>query len=225
VADTYGLGENTVLTVNSPGVLVNDYDADGDSLTAVLVTGVSSGTLSLAMDGSFTYTPNAHFFGTDSFTYSASDGQAASDPATVQITVNQVNSPPDVTPASPSLGCLWPPNHTYTDVTVGGIIDPDGDLVSLKVTGVMSDEQPGLVKGAGGDRHDPDARITGDTATLLRAERSGTGNGRVYTILFTATDIFGAESTGSVTVCVPHDMNHACLCTKDVQQYDATKPN
>ena len=56
------------------GVLGNDADPDGDPLTAVLVSGPSHGTLTLNANGSFTYTPNANFNGTDSFTYRASDG-------------------------------------------------------------------------------------------------------------------------------------------------------
>ena len=50
--------------------------------------------MALAADGSFTYTPNANFNGTDSFTYTASDGTAASNVATVTITVTGVNDAP-----------------------------------------------------------------------------------------------------------------------------------
>ena len=53
----------TELLVVAAGVLANDTDADGDSLTAVLVGGPSHGTLSLGTDGSFTYTPAANFLG------------------------------------------------------------------------------------------------------------------------------------------------------------------
>jgi hypothetical protein len=57
-----------VLNVSAPGVLANDTDIDGDSVTAVLVSGTSNGILILNADGSFDYTPNANFNGTDSFT-------------------------------------------------------------------------------------------------------------------------------------------------------------
>ena len=66
--------EDTPLTVAAPGVLGNDTDADGDPLTAVLVSGPAHGTLTLNADGSFTYTPDANYNGPDSFTYKASDG-------------------------------------------------------------------------------------------------------------------------------------------------------
>jgi len=49
-------------------VLANDTDADGDPLTAVLVTSAMHGTLALNADGSFSYTPAAGFSGADSFT-------------------------------------------------------------------------------------------------------------------------------------------------------------
>jgi len=84
--DSYSTPANTPLVVTAPGVLANDTDIEGDVLSAVLVTNVSSGTLSLAMDGSFTYTPNLNFSGGDAFTYHAFDGGANSNVVTVQIT-------------------------------------------------------------------------------------------------------------------------------------------
>jgi ELWxxDGT repeat protein len=68
-------------------VLANDRDPEGKPLTAVRVTGPAKGTLTLNVDGTFTYRPNAGFIGTDSFTYRASDGTATSNLATVTITV------------------------------------------------------------------------------------------------------------------------------------------
>ena len=75
------------LIVGAPGVLANDTDADGDGLTAVLDTDVSNGSLLLDDDGSFIYTPEAPFVGTDSFTYHANDGLADSPSVTVTIEV------------------------------------------------------------------------------------------------------------------------------------------
>jgi VCBS repeat-containing protein len=94
VIDTYSTNEDTALTMAASGVLVNDTDADGDTLTAALVNGVAHGALTLNSNGSFTYTPAANFNGSDSFTYRAYDGKAYSNTATVTITVNAVNDPP-----------------------------------------------------------------------------------------------------------------------------------
>ena len=76
--DGYSIGEDGVLNIPAPGVLSNDTDADGDTLTAIKVTDPANGTLILNADGSFVYTPNANFNGTDSFTYKANDGSADS---------------------------------------------------------------------------------------------------------------------------------------------------
>jgi len=92
--DTYAVDEDGLLTVALPGVLANDTDVDGQPLTAVLVSGPGSGTLDLNVDGSFDYTPDADFFGTDTFTYVANDGTFDSGDATVTITVNPVNDAP-----------------------------------------------------------------------------------------------------------------------------------
>jgi cell wall-associated NlpC family hydrolase len=90
LADSYTTPEDTLLTVNAPGVLGNDTDDEGEALTAKLETNVANGTLALAADGSFTYAPKANYHGSDSFTYSAFDGSDYSTPAVVQITVPSV---------------------------------------------------------------------------------------------------------------------------------------
>ena len=93
--DAYGIDEDTVLTVAAPGVLGNDTDVDGDALTAALVSGPANGLLTLNTDGSFSFTPNADFNGSDSFSYMAQDPSLAqSNPATVTLTVNAVNDAP-----------------------------------------------------------------------------------------------------------------------------------
>jgi len=88
--DSYSIPANMTLSVSAPGVLGNDGDPDGDALTAVLVTGVSHGTLSLNAAGTFSYTPAAGFVGLDSFSYAASDGTLQSAPATVTVDVTSV---------------------------------------------------------------------------------------------------------------------------------------
>lgn len=87
-ADSYSITAGEVLTVDAAtGVLANDSDAEGDPLTATLATDVSNGMLDLDPDGSFTYTPDLGFSGTDEFTYTVSDGTDESAPAMVTITV------------------------------------------------------------------------------------------------------------------------------------------
>jgi len=86
--DSYTAGRNIPLVVASPGVLVNDTDVDGVSLTAIKVGDPAHGSLTLNPNGGFTYTPAANFIGDDSFTYKAYDGAAYSDVVAVTITVN-----------------------------------------------------------------------------------------------------------------------------------------
>ncbi|MGI9291943.1 MAG: Ig-like domain-containing protein, partial [Gammaproteobacteria bacterium] len=95
--DSYLLNQNTTLDVTAPGVLGNDNDANGDGLTAALVSGPANGLLTLNPDGSFSYTPTPGFSGSDSFSYLANDGTDDSTPATVSLTVNFVNTPPVAT--------------------------------------------------------------------------------------------------------------------------------
>lgn len=87
--DSYSTNKNVALVIAAPGVLNNDPDVDGDTLSAVLNAGPSNGGLTLNSDGSFTYTPDTNFVGTDTFTYHANDGTADSNVATVTITVNE----------------------------------------------------------------------------------------------------------------------------------------
>lgn len=96
VDDSYSTDEDTTLTVPAPGVLVNDTDANLDTLTAVLVDGITpdEGALTFNADGSFTYEPAANFNGVVTFTYKANDGLVDSAVATVTITVNPVNDAP-----------------------------------------------------------------------------------------------------------------------------------
>ncbi|MDH3194591.1 MAG: Ig-like domain-containing protein, partial [Acidimicrobiia bacterium] len=86
--DSYATSQDVMLTVTAPGVLGNDSHAEGAPLTAVLNSDAAHGTLSLAADGSLTYTPADGFVGSDAFTYVASDGIEHSNVATVAITVS-----------------------------------------------------------------------------------------------------------------------------------------
>jgi VCBS repeat-containing protein len=97
VSDAYSTNEDTALIVAPSGVLANDSDAEGYSITAVKVSDPSHGAVTLNSNGSFTYTPEANYNGGDSFTYRAYDGTDYSSPVTVAITVNAVNDAPSFT--------------------------------------------------------------------------------------------------------------------------------
>jgi Bacterial Ig domain len=111
------------------------------------------------------------------------------------------NNPPDCSGVSVSPDTLSPATRDqFKPVTLAGGSDPDGDPVTLTVTGVTQDEP----LTARGDDTSPDAQA-GATSNevLLRAERNPMGDGRVYRISFTASDGEGGSCTGTVTVQVP----------------------
>jgi len=93
VNDSYATGKNTKLVVNAAsGVLKNDTDADGDPLSAALVSRPAKGSLSLSADGSFVYTPARNFTGTVSFTYRTKDDEGATGTATATISVGAASA-------------------------------------------------------------------------------------------------------------------------------------
>ena len=120
----YLVNEDGSLSVAGPGVLANDSDPDGGpgALTAALVAAPSSGSVTLNPDGSFDYTPDPNFNGTDSFTYVANDGQDASNEATVTITVDQVQ---DGSPAADAGGPYTVAEGGTVVLDASGTTDPD----------------------------------------------------------------------------------------------------
>jgi VCBS repeat-containing protein len=123
IADSYSVLEDNTLTVTAPGILTNDTDVENDPLTAVLQQTVSHGVLSLNPNGGFTYTPTANYYGSDSFSYRAYDGDKYSGITTVTITVQPVNDPPVAQADSytASIGSVL-----YIDAP--GVLDNDSDI-------------------------------------------------------------------------------------------------
>lgn len=125
--NSYSTNEDTVLNLAAPGVLGNDNDVEGNSLTAMLVTGPTSGTLTLNADGSFAYVPVANFFGTVSFTYKVNDGAADSGVATVTIMVNAINDAPTVVNDTAATN----QNTAVTINVLANDTDLEGDTLSI----------------------------------------------------------------------------------------------
>ena len=113
-SDSYSINENTVLSVTTAtGVLSNDNDPDDDTLTVSLVTGPTHGIFALYSNGSFTFTPNTDFFGTDSFVYQANDGHGNTATATSNINVNQITCDAGSFLLSGSNVCTLAPPGSY----------------------------------------------------------------------------------------------------------------
>jgi len=126
VADAYEVDEDGALTEVSPGVLDNDRDVEGDELQAALEDSTANGELHLQGDGSFTYSPNLDWNGSESFTYRARDALLFSDPTEVVITVHPVNDAPVAVDDEES---------TDEDVAVQiGVLANDSDVDRDKLT-------------------------------------------------------------------------------------------
>ncbi len=125
----FTVDEDGILNVSAPGILINDFDADGDTLTVntTPIVDVSHGVLSLNSDGSFMYTPDADFNGIDNFIYEISDGNGGTDTATVDILVREVNDAPTGTDTTVTAT----EDTTYTfSISDFGYSDIDGDTIS-----------------------------------------------------------------------------------------------
>lgn len=121
---------------------------------------------------------------------------------TWQLSFGQEAAPdPDCSQATALPSRLWPPDHRLVPVTIQGVTAPDPGPLTITVTDVTQDEAPDD-RGDGGAS--PDAVIL-DGAVQVRAERSATGNGRVYVVGFRASTEGGGSCQGSVVVCVPHN--------------------
>jgi VCBS repeat-containing protein len=112
---------------------VSATDANGDTLTYALVTGPQHGSLTFNAIGTYSYTPNADFHGTDSFSFRANDGIASSQPAIVILTINSVNDAPALSSSQATLasGTEDSPYTVTAAQLLQGYADVDGDALSV----------------------------------------------------------------------------------------------
>jgi VCBS repeat-containing protein len=187
--DAYAAVEDTPLVVGAPGVLDNDVDANGDPLTVVANTAPSYGTVTVQVDGAFTYTPDGNVCGVDTFEYTVSDDSGATDTATVTITVACVNDPPVAVDDA-----YTTKQDTLLDVPASdGVLvrgdddsDVDGDPISVAAFDATT--------AFGGDvSMEPDGAFTYTPAP---------GFAGLDTFTYTITDGQGGSDTAVVTITV-----------------------
>src|SRR5207248_2394074 len=123
----YSTTAGAALDVAAPGVLANDSDPANTPLTPVLVEAPLNGRLALNPDGSFSYTPNSGFVGTDHFTYEVFNGTYSSAPVTDTIVFSPATTPP---PSQPP---------TVTPLQITGI---QGIRLTNAITASFTDQDP-----------------------------------------------------------------------------------
>jgi hypothetical protein len=148
--------------------------------------------------------------GTHAVTLKVSDRAGESDTAGVTVAVRDTQPPTLTLQAGPST--LWPPNHGMVPVhVVWSATDrctPDPAVSLVSVTSSEPDDATGNDDGATTTDIQGADPGTADADLLLRAERNGKAEGRVYTLTYRATDAAGNTTAGLATVVVPHDLGN-----------------
>lgn len=177
--DSAETAEDTAVII---GVLPNDSDVDGDSHSVTVVGTPAHGTAVLNADGTITYTPEANYHGSDSFTYAIGDGHGGTATATVNVNVNSVND----SPSAASDTALANQTAAVTISVLANDSDPDGD--PLSVTAVT---QPSTGHGT----------VTINENGTLTYTQTVFANGN-ETFTYTISDGQGGFATATVTVTV-----------------------
>jgi VCBS repeat-containing protein len=213
--NSYATNEDVQLVVNVPGVLGNDTDADGNPLTAALVSGPAHGTLVLDADGGFRYTPAPNYNGPDSFTYQASDGTLSSGVVTVSLSVTAVNDPPVAAADSYTTA-----EDTPLAMAAPGLLVNDSDIEGASLTAVkLTNPAHGTVtvNANGSFTYTPAANYNGPDSFTYRVS-DGTVNSAAATVSLTVTAVNDAPVATSQSKSTAEDTSKAItLAGTDVE--------
>lgn len=181
-SDFYTLTKNVALETDAPGVLLNDYDPEELTITAVLEDEPEHGDIDLNSDGSFTFTPDNNYVGDDSFTYRVSDGNSSSAPQVVALTIKNSNSAPVADDDTYTM-----PHDTDIERTTILDNDTDADFDQLWVALVSGPAHGTLIlKPDGFFRYVPDADYDGtDSFDYQLYDGTPTSNTATVTITIT----------------------------------------
>jgi VCBS repeat-containing protein len=185
---TPSVNEDDVLNVSAPGVLTGATDADGDPLTAILIAQGSNGVAVVNADGSYSYTPDPNFRGTDCFTFAATDGVVTSSYATVCVTVTSVDDAPV------AANDAYATDEGVTlNVAAPGVLGNDTDadedaLTAVLATGPASGDL--TLNPDGSFTYVPAEGFSGEVTFTYQAT-DGTNASNVATVTITVTPING----------------------------------
>ena len=194
----------TIEVDSTPPVITCPVDivapADPDQCSAAIDYSVAvaddcSGAMAICKPPSGSVFPR----GTTTVSCTATDAAGNESNCSFPVTVNDTEAPV-VTGVSASPNVLWPPDHAMVPVTVNANARDNCGVVTPRIIAVTSNESG---DGSSGSTENPAWEITGPLSVSLRAERSGQGGGRVYTITIEWQDTAGNQATDRVTVDVP----------------------
>ncbi|CAM3176753.1 Ig-like domain-containing protein [Paenibacillus lupini] len=176
---------------------VTGQDIDSNSLTYSLDTAPINGTVVLNSDGNYTYTPNRNYSGSDSFTFVANDGALDSDPATVSITINEVNEAPAA--QNDTL-------QTEEDRPLDGSVhatDNDGDNLQYSVVGQPSHGDVSMNTN-GTFTYTPDADYNGPDSFTFKAN-DGSKDSNTASVSITVTPVNDAPTADASSKTTAED--------------------
>lgn len=193
--------ETTFVSCSSTGEGVCGGSGNNRTVTFPLLPSGQSETITFVANVNCSVADGTVISNTATVSSSTPDPNPNNDSSTATTTAS--NPPPTITNATADPSVLWPPNHRMVDVTVSYDVTDNCPLPPNSCTlTVTSNEQ---VLGHGSGHTSPDWIVLDDHHVLLRAERDGGGNGRIYTTTITCTDSGGNSSNDQVEVTVPHD--------------------
>ena len=190
-------------------VSVMVQDADGDGLmvvwaingqaaaTNVLAAGTTTNAVTLSLTNTFA-------MGTNDVSVGVTDDGTNVVMCSSTIVVGDT-TPPQIRSIVATPNLLWPPNHKMRSIQVAVRADDACGPVEWRITEITSNE---AVDGQGDGHTSPDWLIKAPNRAFVRAERSGNGFGRVYTLHIEVSDMSQNTTNGTVTVVVPHDRGH-----------------
>lgn len=201
--DAAATNEDASVTIN---VLANDTDADADALNVSAVSQGTHGLVSVNGNGSVSYTPVANFFGSDSFTYTVSDGNSGTDSASVIVTINPVNDAPLANNDSVTLN-----EDASMTIAAAGVLANDQDVDGNPLSAVLAAGPANgflTLNADGSFTYIPDQNFNGTDSFTYRAS-----DGATQSNLATVTIVVNAVNDAPVAANDSYSMSAGTTLT------------